>query len=1061
MSFEKENKILKAAVINTDELVKSQSRDVGDARMTESKEDRSANLLTRTLKRMWKHNLAQEWYRQREIGRARKEILETNNLYAGEKEFDPDQVSAKKASDDASKEAMQAIIDRFTSDYGDEVLKEEEADSKQVIEGQAINQKLKELIKLYADTEMGDEAFKQEKNRILSVYDKKYADPKSMYADNLLTIAKEVQDVVRQGTKLAELDFEVELTLGDARESLSTHANQSDFDKKIEKLQGTKVGKWVANDAVALGITAGLYEVGRKTLQKTVRSKAAQLATFGLASVAAGGISAARENTRIKRERLQHQRESAKGMQFNEKDMKRRQEMELNSYDTKKATIIIQNLNEDLDKVKQDQVPSEQEILAIIGRLADLEARIELNDQENIDLITYDKFTKIERDRTTMDLKRAELKVALRNLEREDNALDFDIELEHMTEVQKEQLEGGIDEKNEVFETLRKRKVKWAFINGTIAAATIGTAVQEIGAFANDSQDGVLEGAFGNKDHLVAHGTTLEALRRYITGDHAPDLTGPLHAETFAGSPTHVAMPDGVTFEPNNDAEATYNLMRDGKVIADHVHVNFDEHGDLAVETKKELMEAGITTGQLANVVDKTSETIHESISDYVKNHAEGMKRIHRELWYDNDTPHPFDKNELRTDWGGEHNTGIDAKGNYVFNVSRMTSDGSVHGTQSIDPTKGGLKMIFSFSKDTQHQVFEVPIGPDGNAVIDPNTPLGKLMFEKSIDGHAVFTGKFAEVAQVTGTAADGGETVRILGTHIGAGKDSLDVVVGTDTTTPQVTLGIPNENTYDVPPVIPVMARRPLERGTYKTNREVEASRPRERNESQSEVSNTPEVAPPAGGEPIPQGSFRADIAEKMQYSQGRGFEGKEEPIGKDTDHIYAMGFATIDRKSIEAQLTKDKNKYKHPEVLLLEHDRTDREANLKQFEYLKKWYPKVKFTYVALPETILNVPQTVEKREVYNKERLTHILKESNIDTKKIKNEFIRPEKITAPKLLREISEKEWDKYITTGKVSKARLQSIAEKLKNNPVIGSALDGKERQIYEEYKEEVQKLSK
>jgi hypothetical protein len=1049
-----ERKIFKAAVINTSELVKSQSRDVGDARMTESKEDRSGNFLLRLKRRIWDHNLAQEWYRQREISRARKEILESGNLYAGEKDFDPDN-GALSAS--ASKEAMQAIIERFTSEYEDEMLKEGERESKEVIEGAEINNKLKDLIKQYARSSMTKAAFDEQKKSILSHYDKKYKDPKSLYADNLFEIATEVRDAVAQGTKLAELDFEVELTLGNARESLSTEAHHSGFDKGVERLQNSKLGKYIANEPAALGIAAGLYEVGRNTLQKTVRSKAAQWATFGLASLASGGISAMKENARVKRERAQHQRESAKGMRF-EEGSKRREQMDENSYDTKKATMIIHNLTEDLERVKGGEY-SEEQLTEMMGRLADLEARVQLNDQQKIDLISYDKVTRIERDRTTMDLRRAELKVLLRN---EDQG--FDAELESLVDVQKQQLmegEGGIEQKDEVFNKLRKTRVRNAFIKSTLTAATIGTAFQEAKSFFDDSQDGVIEGGikhFTDKESLAQKGTALEALRRYVTGEQ-PMVTNASLYEAAQIEDTHIDLPEGVTLVQN--ADSTFNFLRNDEVIAEHIAIRLDPDGSLDDETEKALAKSGITS-TFGLIGEKTTETVHESVGDYVKNHAEGMQRIHRELWYDNDTPHPFDKNELRTDWGGQNGTGIDANGNYVFNVSRMTEDGSVHGSESVDVTKGGLKMLFSFSKDTQHQVFEVPIGPDGNAVIDPNSELGKLMFETNQDGHAVFTGKFAEVAQSMGNAPDGGENVRILGTHVGPGKEMVDDIVSTDTTVPRVAFNIPQENMYDVPPVIPVRSRRPLERGAYRKNREIEAERPQQPDSTEENplpFENPTNEEGASGGEVIPEGGFRADIAQGMHYSQERGFEGQEQPIDKKTDHIYAYGVSTFNRAIVESQLKKDK--HKHPEVLILENDRSNREKNLKEIAYLKKWYPKAIFTYVALPDRDTTGPVDKKEKDDYNIKRLAHILNESKVDPKKIKHQFIKEEKVIAPKPLGEVSGKEWDTFMKNGKVTQARLRAIAEKLKANSVLGSALSQQEQLMYLEQKEKVDKIIK
>lgn len=322
-----EKKIFKAAIVNTDELVKAQARDIADARMTESKEDRSGNFLARMGRRIWKHNLAQEWYRQREISRAKKDILESDNLYVGEKDFDPDTSSAN-----ASKEAMQAIVSRFTSEYDQEMLKKKsenrETSSKKILPMKVS----RSLLNNMQEATCLLRHLKNIKNVSFLYMTKTMLLEKSMYADNLLEIANQVKGSVLQGTKLAELDFDIDLTRANAKESLSTQAHLSGFDKGMEKLQNSKVGKYIANEPIAMGITAGLWEVGRNIIHKTARG-------LGMGSLiggtfVAGTLSAAKERARVIRERAQHQRESAKGMQFTGEKMKRREEMEKNKVTT-------------------------------------------------------------------------------------------------------------------------------------------------------------------------------------------------------------------------------------------------------------------------------------------------------------------------------------------------------------------------------------------------------------------------------------------------------------------------------------------------------------------------------------------------------------------------------------------------------------------------------------------------------------------------------------------------------------------------------------------------------
>jgi hypothetical protein len=1016
-SSEFEKKIFKAAIINTDDLVNAEAHDAADARMTESEQDRSGNRIGRMFKRIWKHNLAQEWYRNREISRVKKEILETDNIYVGEKGNNPNEGSNATAS----KEALQAIIERFTSEYEEEMLNEEEYDSKHALDDTYVNTEMKALINRYAGSAMSEAAFEAAKDRILSSYDEKYASKKSMHADNLLSIANQVKEAVVQGTKIEEFEYEVQITLGKARESLSTEAHQTSFDKVVEKMQNSKVGKYIANEPVALGIAAGLWDAGRTVLQKTGRSKALQWTTFGVSSLFSGGISAMKERARTARERAQHQRETAKGMEFKKGD-KRREEMALNSYETRNATGITQELSIDLAKVTEGNL-SEEQINEMMGRLADVEARIKLNNQESIDLITYDKFNTMEKDRKVLAEKRAELKIALRN---SGLVEDFDTRLASFVETQKEQLlegERGIEAKDEIYRKLRNDRAKWAFVKTTLASATIGTVFQEGKAFFDSSQDGVIEGAFKHgfdKEGLAKNGTALEALRRYFTGDHSVVSSEHMHEEAIIDN-THIQVPEGVTIEHHGD---TFSILHEGKDISGPVPIVLDEHGNLSPETQSLLAKHGITS-DFGHVGEKVSQSIHESATDYVNKHAEGMTKIHRELWYDNNTPHPFDKNELRTDWGGNNGTGIDSNGNYVFNVSRMTADGSVHGAESINAAeqihKGGLKMLFSFSKETQHQVFEVKIDSDGNAIIDPNSPLGKLMFTTNSNGHAVFTGKFAEVAQSTGTASDGGENFRILGTHVGPGKETINTVINTDTTAPNLSFHIPNNDTYDVPFAIPIVPRTPLEKGEYKKDSEVAKERPTKPEEEKGQEVESLDT-------PVPSEFFDEKIAEGISYDNGT-FTGPEQPLIKNVDHVYA--FTDLDRNTIDTKL-KDVKNYKHPEVLIFETDKSKREDNLKKIAQLKKFYPKVKFTYVGMLKADKKIkPKLIQS---YTESRLKHIFDEGKVG-KKLKFE-LQVGVLERP-VLGPISPAEYDRFMDTGDVSTKRLEDIAEKIKRRETL------------------------
>jgi hypothetical protein len=154
-------------------------------------------------------------------------------------------------------------------------------------------------------------------------------------------------------------------------------------------------------------------------------------------------------------------------------------------------------------------------------------------------------------------------------------------------------------------------------------------------------------------------------------------------------------------------------------------------------------------------------------VEQYIKAHPGATHEIHRS-WYDNNSE-VFDKNELKTHWGGENGTGINAEGKYVLDINKMTAEGSFHGNLSANVQellKGDkLRFLISATSGTQNQVFELPIDANGQIIVDPNTDIGKMFFTTDVKGHAVFTGRFGEVAE----QIDDKNNFRILSTIEGS----------------------------------------------------------------------------------------------------------------------------------------------------------------------------------------------------------------------------------------------------------------------------------------------------
>lgn len=797
LTAEGRRKLLRAVIIETTHLTEAQARDIADHRMAESKEDRSAGWIKRTVTRIWKHNLFQEYYRQREVIAARKQIKETGNLYAGEEGIAPEQHQA----------AMGAIIDRFTSEYETDTLRDEERASKQVVESGEANERIKALIRDYAgNPSMSRAAFDEERGRILATLDTKERKSNATYADNFFELATQARNAVEHGAKLDEIDFDVSLTLGTARESLNTEAKMNSFDRGLEKMKSTRLGGLVTNETVVT-LAAGAYAFVKAAGIGALKSNLSRWGTFGAGVAVAGALAGYNESLRIRRERAQHMRERAKGMTF-EESADRRAEMDKNAYGSRSAREISAALESRLDKARSGEL-SEAERVAILADLADLEARISLGDERKADLIAYSRFDQVEQERLSLMLARARMKATLSANDRE----AFNAQLADLTQKSREELIGGeegLDNKDRVFAKMHRKKIAGAIIRTALIGGTMGLAAQEIGAAFDGGRDGVIEGAWktlsGNRAELDHEATALEGLRRLLPGS-SPRMPFEDPHTVMLGN-TAIELPKGADLVANPDG--TYNLLRGGEVIADKLDLKLDAQGNLT-EASRALLGGNDVAATYALTEGRTV-----SSAEYVNEHKDLTHQVRRGLWYDNNTPKPvFDHNELRQWWGGKNNTGVDAKGNFVFSVDRMTSGGSFHGDQSIDAagqTKaGGLKMLFSLNRDTQHQVFEVSIDKDGNAIIPRDSEIAKLMFREE-GGRAVFMGQYAEVAQSVGTAGDGAEQVRILSTVVGEGRDSIDMP-------PVAHVRLDPSAGSDViaPPFLPfAWARRPLERGLY-----------------------------------------------------------------------------------------------------------------------------------------------------------------------------------------------------------------------------------------------------
>jgi len=191
-----QKKKLKVVIADVD--YEDAARDAADASMTADKAELKG--FRGFCKKIWKHNILQPYYHNKELAKARRRIQESGNSYVNEEKGD-------KSDHD---NAMKALVERYVSDYDDTYTVHAEAGEKKKIlseempEEQDLKSKIQDMIGRYAKGEIDEAQFLKEKDDILQNDVKRIKgndneniiEKGNMYATNLLEIANEVRTPV-------------------------------------------------------------------------------------------------------------------------------------------------------------------------------------------------------------------------------------------------------------------------------------------------------------------------------------------------------------------------------------------------------------------------------------------------------------------------------------------------------------------------------------------------------------------------------------------------------------------------------------------------------------------------------------------------------------------------------------------------------------------------------------------------------------------------------------------------------------------------------------------------
>ena len=887
--------------VDVSEAVEDRARDTAEERLHRDKEEVSG--VSGFFAKIFKHNIAYEVFRQWEIAKSRKQILGDRNLYA-----------ADNLTREDHTRAVDAVVGRFLQDHEDFLHAEGKDGERRKVFGdteaeRGVKNRLTALVREYAaNPDMDTDELQKQRDAIFASANKLAGEDKGrgvMYADNIEKIANEVRRQAAHAGGLENLDLDLEIVIGRAKMGARTEREKNFVDSAMSKLErygasgnlgAGVVGLFHNEIAVALGTMSAIGAIGTKI---GLSSTAAKIASFGGTALMSFGYGWWKEKSRLNRERGIHERQMALGgilraerdsgeatreearleaefaatpwyqpirrhdlrqkiKHIHDSVQPRREEMK--GFELQRADVsdLLLGARQLLDPSGRELRP-DVSFADAADRLAEIEARIRVSDREKVDLLRYSNVAQAEVERRDLDLARMLLKRSLR-------ASNPDFEAEYATILSRRESELYCNESEN--QKQHRKFADWQqrqSIKRGLTTAAVGVGVGFVGHELWQLGTG----------GTTTTGSVIDTLRHYL-GDAAPTAaTGAANVETISSG--LFTTPAGTDLVPQPDGSFALTSTADGRVIADGLHV--DGTGHLDTGSLDTLRGIGANIVEADRVVSHTSTVTNtERIWDWLRTHAPSVTHIHRDEWMGNDTPMYFsdelqkwlgaDHNELKLWWGENNQIGINADGDYVMDMSRMTPDGSWQGGMRVDApaelVEGKIRLILSASEGSQNHAVEIVVDAQGQAVIPANTDIARTFF-REVGGKAVFVGKFAEIAVSKGFDEQGVDHLTVLATHIGKGlKEGITTTeIGESILTPVTQIDLPlDAPPIVIPPVLPITPRKPLERLAKGKRRAVPPPVP-------------PPVVPPGEttGPEIPGGTFAGP--------------GPESPSSKDTEAV------------------------------------------------------------------------------------------------------------------------------------------------------------------------------
>lgn len=547
---------------------------------------------------------------------------------------------------------------------------------------------------------------------------------------------------------------------------------------------------------VVAGIVAGWAGVTTAGSRFAAGNAISHLQTLGLSTLFAGGMGAMAGHKRFHNQVLNVRSDNAVSDVYIA-GSKRRESMNDLLYSMKSAASMTQGLEElcqaieaETDAMVRRELGNELEDF-----LAMTLARINLSDENAVDLIQFDGRHTIERQRFALTVAVTEARIVLENL------------LEH----------GPIE--NETHENLVARFEQYMGDKYELQKTVLMADINAVNAKTKSAQRsyalksaGIAMGtsaAFGIGTYTLSWLTQKggEVVQNFLmpVAEAAEMTKGAGHTSHLTGVNADLHLGEHLEFQNSELHKGYYALTKDGVVVMDHLQFTAD--GELTPDSVNALSHAGYVVTQDAAFDQIVSHAVDKTMTPeaYLTAHKGDMTQINHIDYADNGTIRP-DGAELQM------HINIDNNGDYVVSMKDMKF-ATLNG-QTIDIQKElaeqDIYLGCSVKGDSANRFFTLQMQSDGTVSIPHDSELGQMLFHGGAD-HAGFNGLHAHILQSdTAPAANGVlERATSLATVIGNNQPHA-VHISTENVTEHFPASVRVDSNLTITPADPSVISTP-----------------------------------------------------------------------------------------------------------------------------------------------------------------------------------------------------------------------------------------------------------